>query len=667
LIQPNKILQERRNLHIDTKAKAFSAALAYFLFGMQTNVFCSEKQDTIVKTTQEVRVNAERIYSAPATRYSSARLITESEIKKISAFQTDEILKRSPGVYIKNYGGAGGMKTISIRGANSMQNVTMIDGEAINSSQNASVDLSLLPAGFVKSIEVSRGGASDAFGSGSMSGAVNIITNKRIFDNKYSGLLSYGSYGDLKTDLGAELNFGPVYGLFSAEYVRSDGDYKFDFNEYGKNRNLSRKNAQFNNLAMNASIGGELQGDMNWSLRAIGINSDRGVPGAVVQGREESLYATLQNKTVYSMASLTKLFDSGDFIKASAYIKYDKQLYRDPDSMTFDDSRRALFIGRDARLSIKSSILFGDYRLNSSVESSFSELRGGNFDKLVGSYVKRANVSAGMMLEKDFILRENVDRISVAPSVRGDVFSDNSPFLSYSVSILYNNSDLGIEVKTKLSHNFRMPSFNEMYYLNYGTRNLKPEQANSLNLTLSKNLFNTQNIELSYFYIDTKDQIISVPKSPIKWSAGNVAKVVSQGVEAGIIGSLFGEKLNYSFSYTWQSVLNKDKKAISYDKRIAYTPEEILSANIDYKLGIITLGASMDYSSFRYSLPDESYDSMLPSYTLIDLFVSTEFKAFDTLLRLKFETKNIGDVQYCVVKNYPMPGVTFSASIGIAI
>ncbi len=214
----------------------------------------TQQTDTTEYQTPEVRVTADRIQTSPITKFSSSYYLDNKQVQSIGAMQANELLSKSPGIYIKNYGGAGGLKSLSIRGTNSSQNLIMIDGIALNSSQNAMYDISLFPTSFINSMEVVRGGASDTYGANALGGVVNFITEANPKNNQFSAKFSTASYDEYKLSADYAFKSNSFYSIIGGEYYNSKGNYEFEFNQNGKTTILNRDNAAFENIALNLDI-----------------------------------------------------------------------------------------------------------------------------------------------------------------------------------------------------------------------------------------------------------------------------------------------------------------------------------------------------------------------------------------------------------------------------
>ena len=220
-----------------------------------------------------------------------------------------------------------------------------------------------------------------------------------------------------------------------------------------------------------------------------------------------------------------------------------------------------------------------------------------------------------------------------------------------------------LSIKFNWSYNFRPPSFNEMYYLNYGNQDLKPERANSLNITLSSAYLKPLIFNASFFHIITHNKIISHRKSTLAWTAKNIGKSLSYGIELEALISLFNNKLQGSFAYTLLSATDQSPNSATKGKELPYIPKENLSMTLSYKVYDITLSSSLLYNSYRYSLFNNLYSDMLPRYFVVNAFIQYDFSLFTHKLALRFDCNNIFDKHYQVIINYPMPARAFRFSL----
>ena len=69
--------------------------------------------------------------------------ITSNDFERYSAINVADAIRDFPGVIIKDYGGIGGLKTVSVRGLGANHTAVLYDGVQINDAENGQVDLAV--------------------------------------------------------------------------------------------------------------------------------------------------------------------------------------------------------------------------------------------------------------------------------------------------------------------------------------------------------------------------------------------------------------------------------------------------------------------------------------------------------------------------------------------
>lgn len=184
-----------------------------------------ENPDSFRKTLtlDSVSVTGSRV---PSVLGKSARIVTlmdSTAISSLSVVSVNDVLKFVAGVDVRQRGDMGAQTDISMRGGTSDQIAIYLDGINICDPQTGhnAVDLPV-DINDIERIEILSGPAGVAYGSSSLTGAINIVTRK----NSSSGVLAHaegGSYGFFNGGARLGLATGKVTNQISASYLRSDG------------------------------------------------------------------------------------------------------------------------------------------------------------------------------------------------------------------------------------------------------------------------------------------------------------------------------------------------------------------------------------------------------------------------------------------------------------
>jgi outer membrane cobalamin receptor len=396
------------------------------------------------------------------------------------------------------------------------------------------------------------------------------------------------------------------------------------------------------------------------------LRAYKGIPGPVLQGQVNNSNDRLEERehTYFGSIGVTSIFN------LSILYKNNELLYIEPNNKHQNISE---FILNDVVVNL--ICIFDIWNIKNEILFSYSEsqLEGDMLDFVKGDKVNRSIFASAYRLEKDFLINKNILKFNLTGRYDNGLFRDSNSALTGNFGIIFKPQNIPLSFRTNISHNFRFPNFNEMYYRNYGTRDLKPESSNNLNIGCEYNLFGKVNICLDAFYLDISDMIVAVPTSPISWSARNIARAECIGGEVSAI--LFNDiKINKIFSlssitisYTLQQNLDKSAGTNTYNKQLTYIPQEVGNVFVAFKLYDFVFGGKLEYSSHRYYQADNSINSLLPSYSIADIFVKApSIEVYKNCkLNLRFDIKNIFDTQYFIINNYIMPSRQFRLSLGM--
>jgi len=593
-------------------------------------------------------------------KYNSYSLITKSEVAQKNPWQTFEILNTIPGIFINDYGGLGGLKTISMRGTTSSQSLLMIDGMRINSSQSSVADLSIIPTSIFDEMEVVRGGLSAVYGGNAIGGIVNMITSD-FSKNSFNLSINAGSFDEYFISAKSAFGSEQLNQLFSAEFKTSEGNYPFYINDSDKK--YYRTNSDFIMYSLSSLTRYKIS---NWkfSNRLIFNYSDRKIPGPFIKENYNNYESpNLEERAVLFIFSALKEFNptSSLFFGVNTNINFynynDEHFYG-----TGYPEFNAEFNNNDYMLNLKYNSQFSIFKYSCSIENGYSYLTGNQLDYSVSKHVSRNLIAFSGKMESEIDMK-SFGNIDYSLGLRYDNYSDAGKSISAFLGSIYKLTECPLKLKLQISNNFRPPSFNEMYYLNFGKSDLKPEKSLSLNSGLIFTPIENINLQIDGFLMNTDDRIVSVPKSQVSWSAENISEVFTKGIEVSSDMSFFSELLKLKLAYTYQDVRNNAQDDNNFGKLIVYMPQEIISGTLFVNLYNFSIVSSIRNSGYYYSLPDNSYESLLSGYTLVDMMLNYKYKFNELDFIMKAECKNILNEQYSIITNYPMPGRYFRVGI----
>lgn len=180
------------------------------LFVLMTNCVFAQQKDSIASPTplDEVVISDSKFALAKEKSGKVITKITSEDLKKKEGQSIAAVLNSVVGVEINGSQSVAGKNLgYYIRGGKSNQVLILIDGVPVTDASGISFeyDLRLLPANQVESIEIMKGAASTLYGTGAVTGVINITLKKsgknKIQGNAYFNAGTNNTAADKKTNL----------------------------------------------------------------------------------------------------------------------------------------------------------------------------------------------------------------------------------------------------------------------------------------------------------------------------------------------------------------------------------------------------------------------------------------------------------------------------------
>lgn len=636
-------------------------ALAFWSSGPVVSPDSTTAPRDTVYALPEVLVESNRTSSVKARTLAPVTTLPQEFLRQTGAYQVSDALAYAPGVFIKNYGGLGGLKTISLRGTSAAHTTVLLDGVRVNSSQSGVVDLSVFPAGMVEGIDVVRGGESALFGASALGGTVNIRTMAVPHTTQIRAYSQYGSFGSVGIGGSARFWIDSTNVFLGGERQASSGDYPFPFNEFGSTRTVRRSNGDFSSTSGMAGISGGVLG-WQWRVQMVGRSTERGTPGAVVQGSIEEEQARLAERDVLAILRAERAVSPEVSVSAVLTGKYNSFRYRDPKAALFGaNGIDETFTARDAGAMGRVQIVQWGQLHELQAEMGYAELHGRMLQPEAGELVLRKTASFSGRVER--VVQWNGDDVIVQGALRVDSYSDAGTALSPVVACSWHSTTLPLALLAHWGYNFRPPSFNELYYLNFGTAGLKPERSHSATVGAQWNASSTWGADLHAFFIDTRNKIVALPVSPATWSARTIPGVQTRGIELAVRYAIADTLMHCTAAYTLQTSVNSTGNAATDGKELAYVPHSVFSGMASVRAWGAEMGLQLQYIGTRYSLDGASPHALLPAFATVAGFIGSSFVVGGIHVRLQARCDNMLNQYYSVVRNYPMPGRMWQGSI----
>lgn len=193
-----------------------------------------------VHAIPEVSVKGRKIPSR-ITSATPTQSFSRKDFEALGLQGIADAVKRFSGVNVKDYGGLGGLKTISIRNLGAAHTAVSYDGIAVSNSQAGQIDIGRFAADNISTLSLSIGQSDNLLQSARMyasAGILHIVTEQpKFISNKqhnFHGQIKGGSFGLLNSIARWEQQVGTNSAFtIDGNFLRSDGAYPFTI-ENGK-------------------------------------------------------------------------------------------------------------------------------------------------------------------------------------------------------------------------------------------------------------------------------------------------------------------------------------------------------------------------------------------------------------------------------------------------
>jgi outer membrane receptor protein involved in Fe transport len=238
-----------------------------------------------------------------------------------------------------------------------------------------------------------------------------------------------------------------------------------------------------------------------------------------------------------------------------------------------------------------------------------------------------------------------------------------SPTVSASYKLL---DDKEFRLRAFYKNIFRVPTFNELYYVSLGNHNLRPENANQIDIGfkyLETTIPFISELECSIdgYFNRVTDKIIAIPQDLFHWSMTNKGLVDIKGFDANmkvVTPVIKSDELIFRFTYNYNEATDLTSGSANYGEQIPYTPYYSGSGSASYHHGMWEGGYNLFFSGKQW-IGQNISANRIDAYSVHSLFATSYFRNW----KLTGEIINIFNTQYEVYKFYPMPRRNFRITV----
>ena len=593
-----------RKLRLATVPLALAAAFPTLA---QTDASASEKR------LSETVVTATRTATRVDEVVSDVVVVDRAAIEASTARSLSELLARNAGLQTTANGGLGKNSSLFIRGTESRHTILLIDGVRFGSATAGQPNFDNIPVDMIERVEVLKGPASALYGSEGVGGVVQVFTRRGAAGFAPYATATVGSESHVTLAAGASGGEGGLRYAFGVQKLREDGfsatNSRVQFGNFNPDRD------GFDQESVSGSISYQLAPD--WSVNGNLLYADGETEGDDGPGRK----ALTAIKTEVASLGLKGRITSGWQTELRASTSADK-------SRSVVAANPFTFNTRQNELSWQNNV---DTPLGVAVLGL--ERREQKIDSTTLYTVSERTITSGF-------LGLNGSRAghSWQANVRRDRNSQFGSNTTYFAGYAYQFSRAW---RAQVSHgtSFVAPSFNQLYFPNFGNPSLQPERGRNTDVGLA---YTEGQHEWKLVRFDNRIRGF-ISNTTI---ASNIPRASIEGWTLSYSGQFDRLHLRTALDLL-------DPRNELTNRQLPRRAKQQLTLGGDYTLGPWQFGTSLLYVGDRFDDAANTPARALPSYTTLDLnagyTLSKEWK-------LQASLNNLTDRQYETAYGYNQPG-----------
>lgn len=630
------------------------------------------------------------------TEIIPVQTLAGEELRRLSGNSVADALRYFSGVQVKDYGGVGGIKTVNIRSMGTNHTGVVYDGVALGNAQNGQIDLGQFSLDNMEALSLYNGQKSQIlqpardFGN---AGTIYMRTAVPRFegDETYHARATVraGSFDLINPSALVQVKLSRrVSASISAEWLNSSGKYKFRYRrvnpagEVAYDTTATRQNGDINATRLEASVFGTTSHG-NWMAKAYNYNSERGIPGAIVNNvwrRGERIWDT--NSFVQGHWRAT--YGRWTTLANAKYAFYRTHYVNNDDKQIKVDN---LYRQREIYASTANQydIIPGKWEVSASYDFMYNSLDADVYDFVRPErYTNLLSAATAVTLGRfkgqasalGTFVRDLLEEVQDPPTRY--VFT---PAVYASYGFIDSKNERGadmLSLRAFYKRSFRMPTFNDLYYADMGNSKLNPERVTQYNVGIvydhirRTSLLSSVKFSADGYYNKVRDKIVAYPKGQqFRWTMLNLGLVDIRGVDISAAATVTPRRdmdITLRLQYTWQRAIDITNPEDNYYRdQIPYIPHHSGGAIANIAWRRWNLNYSFIYVGERYNQQENiRYNYTQPWYTS-DISLTRDFTLGKVGLRATVEVNNLLSQDYDVIINYPMPKRNYRFTLIVTI
>ncbi len=624
---------------------------------------------------------------APLQRIDSLALTTRG------ITDTGDALRRLAGVNLRDYGGAGGLKTVSVRGLGASHTAVTYDGLPVSDAQQGQIDLQRFQVERLSALELQTLD-NDRLLCPVRSMAAAVINlyaaTPTATDNRFHGSLTLrqSSWNVYNPSLALAKRTSPRTALtFGADYFFGLNDYPFFVSNGIASTHKRRTNSRMQSYTLESNLAHTTRRGGSLKAKAFYYNNHRRLPGQVILYVDDNNERQSQQNAFGQMA-WKQHFGRWDVMVAVRY-NWQESRYTDVDGKYPGGALHQNYWQCEAYATAGASYrIVGPLRAAYAVDYAHAWLTSNlSTDNDVGRNSLQQALSLHYRTRRLNVMARAVslwasDHVNATPSSAGASTQStaekardvNRISPSLTASLLVVERPLRLYIRGGYKETFRQPTFTESYYYHLGSTSLNPERTSQLSggLTLQASPFTWWTLlalTADAYTNRVKDRIVSVPYNLQVWRTVNLGRTKATGTDLTLESEFVpsrGHKLSLAVNYSWQRAVNERTQAtIHAGLQLPYTPLHSGAASLSWENPWVSAVVHTTFAAGRWSTLEHMPTTHMPAYSE---WGAALFRTF-TLGTMHFEARadlvNAFNKRYEVIRRYPMPGRSYKLSVSL--
>ncbi len=565
-------------------------------------------------------VTANRLRALLTETIQHTTVITREEIQRANAPDAVTLLRREAGVELAQTGGVGKESSTFLRGTESDHTLVLIDGVRLNSVSAGKAALEQISPDQIERIEIVRGNVSSLYGSEAIGGVIQIFTRRDAPGASVSAAIGTERTARLgagfsakagATGFGVNVSTSTTDGFsaiapafLSAPFVARPGDEDDD---------------GYRNLSVSSHLSHEFAEGHQVEFSVLHSEARVEFDGFFQNSSKPRL-------TTWSIASTNRFGSRWTSRVSLAQGIDDLKSYLDSAFVDrFKTTNSQLNWHNEVALSDDIRLALGWEHLHQDLDSNLEFT--GTTRRVNGAY-------ASLLAERG--------PHNVQVNLRYDRYSDFGHRATWLAGYGYEITSRW-RANATLSTAYKAPTFNELYFPNFGNPDLDPERARSAEVGLQYAADNWLT-KLVWFDNRISDLITITEVGPNTFRSTNLERAKNTGIE--LSHSMAWRGFHVRASLTAQDPVDRDSGA-----RLRRRAKLFGSLALDYETGPWQFGGEVLASANREDFPiDFSSDRVVvPGYAILNLTARYRLgERTDIGLRVD----NLFDKEYQLVHGY---------------